>query len=143
MIHTTPDFFNKVATEIRAKYFPNEVHHHTLGTPYQKTTQAIELFNNGCLTYRQLIGRLSKSCGETTEKIHQIVEKYVVSFGSYTYKPSRGKYIAVAVKGDYLICLSKPCSKKQAEKFRGCEMRGEKFEIKTETEVKNHKKVLQ
>ena len=49
----------------------------------------MEDFNNGCLTYRQFIGRLSKSCVETTENIHKIVSKYVVSFGEYNYKPKK------------------------------------------------------
>ena len=87
MIHTTPDFFNKVATEIRIIYFPNENHGTTENTNYHKTTNTIELFNNGALTYRKLIGRLAKSCNDTTTKIHSIVEKNIVSFGSYKYKP--------------------------------------------------------
>ena len=88
MIHTTSDFFNKVATQIRETYFPNDNHGTTQNQAYHKTTQTIELFNNGCLTYRQLIGRLSKSCLDTTKNIHAIVENYVVSFGEYQYKPS-------------------------------------------------------
>jgi hypothetical protein len=43
---------------------------------------------------------------------------------------------------DYWVLLSKPCTKQEAEQFRGCEMRGEKFEIKTEEQVNNHKFVL-
>lgn len=87
MIHCTNDFFNKVAFEIRNTYFKNENHGTTENKDYHKTTQTIELFNNGCLTYRQLIGRLSKSCKDTTKNIHAIIEKYIVSFGSYEYKP--------------------------------------------------------
>ena len=52
------------------------------------------------------------------------------------------KYIAVAIKDDYWVCLSLPCNLEQAEQFRGCEMIGEQFEIKTEEEVNNYKKVL-
>ena len=53
------------------------------------------------------------------------------------------KYIATAItKDNYWVLLSKPCTKDEAEMFRGCEMRGEKFEVKTEDEVSNHKKVL-
>ena len=89
MIHTTQDFYNKVATEVRANYFANENHGTTENQNYWKTTKAIEDFNNGCLTYRQLIGRLAKSCNETTENIHKIVENYVVSFGSYKYQPKK------------------------------------------------------
>jgi hypothetical protein len=87
MIHTQSDFFNKVATEIRSTYFATENHGTTQNQDYHKTTQTIELFNNGCLTYRQLIGRLAKSCKDTTTKLHSIVQKYVVSFGTYEYKP--------------------------------------------------------
>jgi len=89
MIHTTEDFYNKVAKEVRATYFPNENHGYTENVNYWKATQTMEDFNNGCLTYRKLIGRLSKSCRETTKKMHNLVSKYVVSFGSYEYKPKK------------------------------------------------------
>ena len=53
------------------------------------------------------------------------------------------KHLATAItKDDYWVLLSKPCTKEEAEMFEGCEMVGEKFEIKTEEEVNNHKKVL-
>lgn len=89
MIHTTQDFYNKVAKEVRATYFPNENHGKTENKNYHKTNHTLELFNNGCLTYRQLIGRLSKSCKETTETMHEIVSKNIVSFGSYNYQPKK------------------------------------------------------
>jgi len=89
MLHTTEDFFNKVATEIRQTYFKNEVHCFTQNEKYHSATYTIELFNNGCLTYRKLIGRLAKACNDTTFNIHAIVQKYVVSFGSYEYKPKK------------------------------------------------------
>ena len=89
MIHTTQDFFNKVVKEVRAKYFENENHGTTTNENYFKTTKIIEDFNNGCLTYRQLIGRLSKSCGDTTGNLHTLVEKHIISFGSYEYKPKK------------------------------------------------------
>jgi hypothetical protein len=89
MIHTTPDFFNKVAIEMRSTYFPTEIHGITENKDYHKTTRTLELFNNGCINYRQLIGRLAKSCNDTTSKINSIVEKYIVSFGNYQYKPCK------------------------------------------------------
>jgi hypothetical protein len=46
MIHTTQDFYNKVATDIRANYFANENHATTENQNYWKTTKAIEDFNN-------------------------------------------------------------------------------------------------
>ena len=52
------------------------------------------------------------------------------------------KHIAVAIKDDWWVLLSKPTTKEQAEMFRGSEMRGEIFAIKTETEVNNYKNVL-
>lgn len=87
MIHTTQDFYNKVAKELRATYFSNENHGYTNNKDYHTTTYTLELFNNGCLTYRQLIERLAKSCKETTKIMHEKVSIYVVSFGSYKYKP--------------------------------------------------------
>ena len=52
-------------------------------------------------------------------------------------------YIATAItKDDYWVLLSKPCTKEEVKMFEGCEMVGEKFEIKTEEEVNKHKKVL-
>ena len=86
MIHTTDNFFNKLATEVREAYFPNENHGTTENKNYWETTHTIELFNNGCLTYRQLILRLAKSCQDKNKNLHKIVEKYIVSFGSYKPK---------------------------------------------------------
>ena len=88
MMHTTDNFFNKVATEIDQRYFP-QVKYYRDDKDCTKVHYDLELFNNGCLTYRQLIGRLSKSCKETTEKMHETVSKNVVSFGSYNYKPRK------------------------------------------------------
>jgi len=88
MIHTTTDFFNKAFADIETAYFPDEERWRNL--KYSEAKQAIELFNNGCITYRTLIGRVSKGCGATNLEIHTIVEKYVISFGEYTYKP-KGK----------------------------------------------------
>lgn len=89
MIHTTQDFSNKVGTEVRSRYFPNEIHGKTENQNYWKATKAIEDFSNGCLTYKVFIGRLSKSCGTNNATIHNLVEKYIISFGSYQYKPRK------------------------------------------------------
>ena len=88
MIHTTDNFFNKVATEIDQRYFP-QVKYYRDDKNCTKVHNDLELFNNGCLTYRQLIGRLSKSCGTNNATIHNIVEKHIVSFGNYQYKPRK------------------------------------------------------
>lgn len=89
MIHTTENFFNKVAIEVRNRFFPNEEHGKTYNESYWKAIKAIEDFNNGCLTYKVFISRLSKNCGTNNATIHNIVEKYIVSFGSYQYKPRK------------------------------------------------------
>ncbi len=88
MIHTTENFSNKLATEIRATYF-YEVKYYTDNENCVDAYYAIELFNNGCLTYRKLIGRLAKSCNDSTKAIHSIAEKYIISFGEYRYKPKK------------------------------------------------------
>jgi hypothetical protein len=89
MIHTKPDFFNNVATDIRAKYFATEIHGTTKNQHYHVATYAIECFNNGCITYRAFIGRLAKVCNTNNATIHNMVEKHIVSFGEYQYKPRR------------------------------------------------------
>lgn len=89
MIHTKPDFFNHVAAEIRAKYFA-DIKYYRDSEKCTTATYTIELFNNGCLTYRKLIGRLAKACNDTTAAIHEVVSKYIVSFGdNYEYKPNK------------------------------------------------------
>ena len=88
MIHTQQDFFNKVATDIRQTYFADINHGRTENQKYHLASYTMELFNNGCLTYRKLIGRLAKACNDSTANIHAIVSKYIVSFGdTYEYKP--------------------------------------------------------
>ena len=83
MIHTKENFHNEVAIKLRATYFPSE------NPNYWKMIKALEDFNNGRLTYKILIGRLSKSCKTNNATIHNLVEKYIVSFGSYQYKPRK------------------------------------------------------
>ncbi len=89
MIHTTGDFFNKAISDIRKAYFSNEDHGFTRNEKYHAATYAVELFNNGCLTYRTFIGRLAKACNSNNATIHNIIEKHIVSFGQYQYKPGR------------------------------------------------------
>ena len=88
MIHTVTDFYNKAAADIKQTYFPN-VKYYRDDKNCEAAMHQLELFNNGCLTYRKLIGRLAKACGHTTAKINAIIEKYIISFGSYKYKPSK------------------------------------------------------
>ncbi len=88
MIHTVNDFYNKAAKDIRDRFFEGVVLPQD-NPDYQKAIYSIELFNNGCLTYRAFIGRLAKSCKSNNATIHNIIEKHVVSFGAYQYKPGR------------------------------------------------------
>ena len=89
MIHTTTDFFNKVATEVRQRFFADENHGTTENQNYWKATQAIEDFNNGILTFKVFIGRLAKATQSNNATIYNLVEKYIISFGSYQYKPRK------------------------------------------------------
>jgi hypothetical protein len=95
MIHTTTDFYNKVAKEVRERFFTNENHGTTENKSYWKATQAMEDFNNGVLNYRTFIGRLAKACQSNNATIHNLVEKYVVSFGSYQYRPRKNKKVTI------------------------------------------------
>ena len=89
MIHAVNDFFNQIAPVIKDKYFPDVIHGRTENANYYKSVYTMECFHNGCLTYRKLIGRLARACNESTEAIHAIVSKYIISFGSYEYKPKK------------------------------------------------------
>lgn len=89
MIHTQQDFFNKVAADIKQRYFADVVHGLTENKNYYAGIYAMECFHNGALTYRTLIGRLAKACNTNNATIHNIVENYIVSFGEYQYKPRR------------------------------------------------------
>lgn len=88
MIHTKPDFFNTVSADIRAKFFADVKTWEDSKTS-DKAIYIIELFNNSCLTYRAFIGRLAKACRSNNATIHNIVEKYILSFGDYRYKPNK------------------------------------------------------
>ena len=85
MIHTTDDFFNKVAKKLDEMFFPH-LKYFRDDENCAKMHYNLELFNNGCLTYRQLIGRLSKSCKTNNKTIHELVSNYITSFGNYQYQ---------------------------------------------------------
>jgi len=72
----TTDFFNKLATNIREKYFP-EIKYYRDNDMCANGIYSIELFSNGCINYDNLIKRLSKYCKDTKENIKLIVDKYV------------------------------------------------------------------
>lgn len=79
------DFFNKLTQDIDKKYFP-DVKYYRDNQYCIDVHYTIELFNNGVLTYKKLIERLSKSCKETKENIHNIVKQYVADFEGCEYK---------------------------------------------------------
>ena len=70
------NFFNVLASEIRATFFKG-VSHSTDDKNYHRTSYTIELFNNGCLTYPDLINRLAKSCKSDNLTIENIVSNYI------------------------------------------------------------------
>lgn len=84
------DFFNKLAKELGEKYFPT-VKYYRDNKDCTAVHYALELFNNGCLTYHELIKRLAKSCRETEANIHAIVSKYIKDFEGYEFeaKPTK------------------------------------------------------
>jgi len=58
-------------------------------------------------------------------------------------KMKQTKYIAVGVTACGIwVLLSKPTTRDNAQLFKGCELKNEVFELKTESEVDNHNKVL-
>jgi hypothetical protein len=82
MIHTKPEFFNTVVQELNKKYYPT-VKYYRDNDDCVKMHYIVELFNNGALTYKELVNRLSKNCKDTNKNIHDIVSKFIISFGSY------------------------------------------------------------
>lgn len=85
-IQTVTDFFNKLVSELDKVYFPG-VKYYRDSKEDTEVHYAVELFNNGVLTYTKLIERLAKSCKDTKENIHKIVSKHIENFGDFEYKP--------------------------------------------------------
>lgn len=80
----TNDFFNKLANNIDKIYFPTINSYHD-DKNYMMAHYAIELFNNNCLTYHELVKRLAKACDENTDTIHSITKQYIEDFEGYIY----------------------------------------------------------
>jgi hypothetical protein len=81
----TEDFFNKLASELDKKYFP-DLKYYRDNEDCAKIHYAIELFNNGCLTYDKLIKKISSHSKDSCLNIHNIVSKYIKDFEGYNYK---------------------------------------------------------
>jgi len=71
------NFYNKLTRELDGKYFPT-VEYYRDNKKCTNVHYAVELFNNGCLTYTKLISKLSIACNDTKENIEAIVYKYVI-----------------------------------------------------------------
>ena len=71
------NFYNKLKNDIKKTYFPT-VDYYRDNEDLTKVCYAIELFNNGCMTYRVLINRLKKHCNSNKKDIEKIVDKYVI-----------------------------------------------------------------
>ena len=82
-MRTVSDFFNKLAFTIDNIYFPTVTKH--TNKECAAVHYAIELFNNGCLTYHELVKRLAKNCNEKKDIIHSITKKYIEDFDGYIY----------------------------------------------------------
>lgn len=72
------NFFNKLASDIDKTYFPT-VKYYRDNKYCTECHYAIELFNNGCITYNVLIKRLAINCQTKPKIIKKIVEKYLIS----------------------------------------------------------------
>lgn len=71
------DFYNKLKGEIGKTYFPTVLYYRD-NKDFTKASYAIELFNNGCMTYMVLVNRLAKHCKAEKKDIEKIVDKYIL-----------------------------------------------------------------
>lgn len=100
------DFF-KVCSVLDKKYFP-DVKYYRDDKNNADVHYAVELFNNGALTYKKLITRLAKNCKDTEKNIHKIVKKYIDDFGDFdesvyeNYQLNEGKKDEVALPNSNL-----------------------------------------
>jgi len=72
-METVSNFYNLLSDEIGSKYFPT-VKYYRDNENYTRARHSIELFNNGCLTYRKLVNSISKECNDTKENISKIID---------------------------------------------------------------------
>lgn len=81
-IQLVENFFNKLTNDLDKRYFPDVKYYHD-NEDDADVHYTVELFNNGCLTYDNLIYRLAYSCKDTKVNIHNIVKEYVEDFGDF------------------------------------------------------------
>jgi len=72
-MNTVNDFYNKLVEELRYTYFNSESKFEN--DTVQKVCNIVELFNNGCMYYENLIKELNTLCNiDVTE----IINKYIL-----------------------------------------------------------------
>jgi hypothetical protein len=82
MLHTKQNFYNDLVKTLDTKYYPT-VKYYRDNENCAKMHYIVELFNNGCLTYKDLINKLAKNCNDKNINLHTIVSNFIISFGSY------------------------------------------------------------
>ncbi len=71
----------------------------------QSISRAIELFNNGCLTYGGFINKLSIATGSTKGELHSLSSMFIEDFEGYVYDESEvDKYEGVDVISVHSDC---------------------------------------
>ena len=83
-METVSDFHNKLCKEIASTYFP-AVAYYRDDVNCTAVHRNVELFNNGCLHFKNLINELSRACNEEWRVIEAIVHKYMVQKFPKTY----------------------------------------------------------
>lgn len=71
------DFFNKVQSELDAKYFPG-LKYYRDNDKCAKLHYQTELFSNGCLTYKKYVNQVAKLCNDTKDNVKGIIDKYIM-----------------------------------------------------------------
>jgi hypothetical protein len=82
------DFFNKFASAIDAKYFPNVKRYHD-NKDCVDVHYAIELFSNGVSEYDTMLQNISDAVKDDKNNIHEIASKFVEDFGDYKYNKNK------------------------------------------------------
>lgn len=71
------NFYNKIVNELDSKYFPN-LEYYRDNKHCERLHYNTELFNNGCLSYKQYIKRIAKNCNDSKYNIKKIVDKHIL-----------------------------------------------------------------
>ena len=82
MIHVKENFYNDLVIKLDSSYYPT-VKYYRDNEKCAKMHYIVELFNNGTLTYKDLINKLAKNCNDKNINLHNIVSEFITSFGTY------------------------------------------------------------